>query len=118
MPASHVLEGVGLPVSCDARAVKVVVGDGDVLVLGAAEGQQPVVAWGVELFNFDVVDSFGMPCTYSATVCSQLPISVNTFLSATALETCDRNSPVMAVWENSQFVMRMSENEMKMEISL
>ena len=51
MPASHVLEGVGLPVSCDARAVKVVVGDGDVLVLGAAEGQQPVVAWGVELYS-------------------------------------------------------------------
>ena len=49
---------------------------------------------------------------------TQLPISVNTFLSATALETCGTNSPVMAVWENSQFVMRMSENEMKMEISL
>ena len=51
MPASHVLEGVSLPVSCDARAVEVVVGDGDVLVLGAAEGQQPVVAWGVELYS-------------------------------------------------------------------
>ena len=51
MPASHVLEGVGLPVARDARAVEVVVGDGDVLVLGPAEGQQPVVAWGVELYS-------------------------------------------------------------------
>ena len=55
---------------------------------------------------------------YNCMYVTQLPISVNTFLSATALETCDKNSPVMAVWENSQFVMRMSEHEMKMEISL
>ena len=101
------LEGVGLPVARDARAVEVVVGDGDVLVLGAAEAQQPVVACGVELFNFDFSTTLRLYVT-------KLPISVNTFLSATTLDTCDKNSPVMAVWENSQFVMRMS--DMKMEI--
>ena len=51
VPAALGEEGVGLPVARDARAVEVVVGDGDVLVLGAAEGQQPVVAWGVELYS-------------------------------------------------------------------